>query len=103
MGTVAWISQPPKTLGQYIRGGANFVIGIGLCLLSLLKLTDTVAEYTSSPWVLPTLCLSLFIGKFLYLVLFNFSKKYSSETNDKLCAVVVINHLGSTSKREKVH
>ncbi|KAF2175986.1 hypothetical protein K469DRAFT_682858 [Zopfia rhizophila CBS 207.26] len=63
MGTIAWLSQTPKTLGQHLRGGANFAIGIGLCLLSLLKLTGAVAEYTSSPWVLPTLCLSLFIGR----------------------------------------
>ncbi|OCL08516.1 hypothetical protein AOQ84DRAFT_376676 [Glonium stellatum] len=59
MGVLAWMSEKPKKLGDYIRNSANFVVGLGLCLVSLMSLTNAEVNYTFSPWVLPTLCLSL--------------------------------------------
>jgi len=104
MGTLAWLSQPPQTPGQYLRGGANFVIGIGLCLLSLLQLTTAVADYTSSPWVLPTLCLSLFTGKSSICTMFTLNIENSNLTdNFFLFAVVVMNHIGHSSEGKGTH
>lgn len=59
MGVLAWLSEKPKKLGDYVRSSANFVVGLGLCLLSLMSLTETEGNFGFSSWVLPTLCLSL--------------------------------------------
>lgn len=67
MGVLAWLTEKPKKLGDYVRSSANFVVGLGLCLLSLMSFTDVGGNYAFSSWVLPTLCLSLFLGEFLFL------------------------------------
>ena len=67
MGVLAWLSEKPKKLGDYVRSSANFVVGLGLCLLSLMSLTEAQGNFAFSSWVLPTLCLSLGLGEFLFL------------------------------------
>ena len=67
MGVIAWLSEKPKKLGDYVRSSANFVVGLGLCLLSLMSFTEAEGNFAFSSWVLPTLCLSLFLGEFLFL------------------------------------
>ncbi|KAF2203015.1 hypothetical protein GQ43DRAFT_412506 [Delitschia confertaspora ATCC 74209] len=46
---------------QYFRQGLNFLLGLGLCLLSTMKYTDASGKYASSPWMIPTLCIVFFI------------------------------------------
>ncbi|KAH8892634.1 hypothetical protein GQ53DRAFT_781293 [Thozetella sp. PMI_491] len=47
---------------HYIRTAINILMGIGLCLVSLvLKNTDMAANYGPTPWVLPTACLTFFV------------------------------------------
>ncbi|KAM7182717.1 hypothetical protein V8F33_014080 [Rhypophila sp. PSN 637] len=57
------ISRSRKwTTFNYVRKGINFLIGIGLCLVSLITLDDLkAAEYTSTPWPLPTIVFTLFL------------------------------------------
>lgn len=61
MGVLAWLSEKPKKLGDYVRSSANFVVGLGLCLLSLMSFSEAEGNFAFSSWVLPTLCLSLFL------------------------------------------
>ena len=50
------------TAWNYGRVATNFLIGIGLCLLSLIQLNDEHATaFRQSPWVLPTLLIVFFI------------------------------------------
>ncbi|OCK80277.1 hypothetical protein K432DRAFT_434855 [Lepidopterella palustris CBS 459.81] len=74
MGFLAMLSDPPKKRGDYFRGVPYFVVGIGICLLSLMNFTDAISNYAPSPWVLPTLCLSLF-----FVVVANHMKKKKKE------------------------
>ncbi|KAF2762331.1 hypothetical protein EJ05DRAFT_206022 [Pseudovirgaria hyperparasitica] len=66
IGMLHWIATPPKKLGDYLRGGSNFVIGLGLCLLSTMSLArspDTygsVDKYQYGSWVLSTFVFALF-------------------------------------------
>jgi hypothetical protein len=66
MGTLACIVNPPKGIREYIRSGANFAVGLGLCLLSLMHFTYGGANLSMSPWVLPLFCLSLTLGMSYY-------------------------------------
>ena len=44
------------------RAVLNFLIGLGLALVSLIQLNDDDAsQYQSTPWILPTLCLTFFV------------------------------------------
>ena len=63
MEALGFLSKPPKTLTAWLRVVVNFAIGLALCLLSLMDLTDNGANFMSSAWVLPTLCLSLGLGE----------------------------------------
>ena len=67
IGVLGVMSKTPKKVGDYIRSSGNFILGLALCLLSLMSLTPAEESYTSSPWVLPTLCLVLGTGKFIFL------------------------------------
>lgn len=64
LGALGAISKPPKTLGGYARNIGNFVVGTGLCLLSIMSITEAGGNYVVSPWILPTVCLSFGAGKF---------------------------------------
>jgi hypothetical protein len=63
---ISCIARPPKTVGAWLRNGATSLIGVAICLLALLGLSDSegVANYLSGPWPLPTIVIALFIGKF---------------------------------------
>ncbi|KAF2688479.1 hypothetical protein K458DRAFT_440113 [Lentithecium fluviatile CBS 122367] len=51
-----------KTASQHIRLGINFVLGVGLCLISTIKYNYTNKQnYMWSPWMIPTLCILYFI------------------------------------------
>ena len=46
---------------NYVRKGINFVVGIGLCLVTLVKLDENAEiNFTYTPWPLPTLLLTFF-------------------------------------------
>ncbi|KAF2250693.1 hypothetical protein BU26DRAFT_424254 [Trematosphaeria pertusa] len=51
-----------RRVSQYVRLGVNLVFGVGLCLISTLKYNwDLKANYLSSPWMIPTLCIVYFV------------------------------------------
>lgn len=54
-----------KTTHHWLRLAVNLLVGLILCCLSLLTLsTDEYTDSVSSPWVLPTIVILLFIGGF---------------------------------------
>lgn len=47
---------------NYVRVALNFLIGIGLCLVSLIQLNDDrAAAFQSTPMVLPTIMIVFFV------------------------------------------
>lgn len=65
---LASLSTRDKSIYHYIRIGASAAIGTGICLLTtLLTNQSDLYYYVISPWVLPTVTLSLFISKYQVL------------------------------------
>ncbi|KAK4639885.1 hypothetical protein QC761_700940 [Podospora bellae-mahoneyi] len=47
---------------NYVRKGLNFLIGVGLCLVTLITLnTEQVLQLWGTPWPLPILVITLFV------------------------------------------
>ncbi|KAI9689684.1 MAG: hypothetical protein M1820_010084 [Bogoriella megaspora] len=62
MGVLGLISHHHKTTAGRIRSAVTLVIGLGICLLSIISVSDdTFGDYVGSAWVLPTLVLSFFV------------------------------------------
>ncbi|KAF2842432.1 hypothetical protein M501DRAFT_1029138 [Patellaria atrata CBS 101060] len=69
IGVLGYISERPKTSGQWLKGASNILVGLGIALLSLMYAAPgqtVMVNYLFSAWLLPTLCLALGIT-----VLFN--------------------------------
>ena len=67
LAVLAALNRGRQTRLMWGRLLATAVIGIGLSLLSLIVLTrEVVSRYILSPWLLPTVCLSLFGSKYLH-------------------------------------
>jgi hypothetical protein len=50
------------TISNYIRLGINAAAGLGLCLVVLIKYNaQSLDNYMSSAWMIPTICLVMFI------------------------------------------
>lgn len=62
---IAALSQRKKRRYQWVRLGLSTVVGVGLCLLAAMEASDggPGANFILSPWLLPTVALSLFIGE----------------------------------------
>jgi hypothetical protein len=66
IGILAWLSmlKEKRTWRHYIGIVTNFVLGLGLTLLSIMVVNDTNNNnFGSSPWVLPLFVFILLIGK----------------------------------------
>jgi len=63
LGVLACISTTQRNFIGYLRYATNFLVGLALSFLSFMSLTNAESSYGSSPWVLPTVCLSLGLGK----------------------------------------
>lgn len=66
IGILAWLSmlKEKRTWRHYIGIVMNFVLGLGLTLLSIMVVNETNNNnFGSSPWVLPLLVFILLIGK----------------------------------------
>ncbi|KAF2234411.1 hypothetical protein EV356DRAFT_532972 [Viridothelium virens] len=61
IGALGLVSHTPKTVGGYIRAAVTFAVGLGVTLLSTMVLTDNIANYVFSAWMLPTLTFAYFI------------------------------------------
>jgi hypothetical protein len=63
---LAWLSmlKEKRTWRYYIGIVSNFLIGLGVALLSLTLLTSASDNLGSSPWMLPLLVFVIFIGMF---------------------------------------
>lgn len=49
------------TFFSYIRKAVNFLAGIGLCLVTIIKLNEeSYVDFAGTPWPLPTLLLVMF-------------------------------------------
>ncbi|KAF2121199.1 bacterial low temperature requirement A protein-domain-containing protein [Lophiotrema nucula] len=62
--TLAFLSLPARQRrpSEYARLGFNFLCGIGLCLITLIKYnTGNEADYITGSWMIPTLCIVLFV------------------------------------------
>ncbi|KAF2267613.1 hypothetical protein CC78DRAFT_541554 [Lojkania enalia] len=61
---IGFISLPAhkRRVSEYIRFAVNLVCGVGLCLVTLIKY-NTVAQgnYLGSAWMVPTICIVLFV------------------------------------------
>lgn len=51
-----------RNLSGYIRLGINAAAGVGLCMTTLIRHNETaLGNYMSSPWMIPTICIVMFI------------------------------------------
>lgn len=63
---LAYMSTRDKSSDHVIRLTVSGLIGIGLCLVSILCTNHKALDkFTMSPWVLPTVTLSLFVGRLI--------------------------------------
>ena len=62
--TLGFLSLPKhqRRIAEYVRLGVNAVFGLALCLLSTIRYNDgNMYRYLRSAWMIPTICLILFI------------------------------------------
>lgn len=88
---IAWLSKPRKTTADRIKLSANFLVGVALCLLVAMD-PSTVdggmdfPNFIFSPWILPTVMMSLGIGMSLLSL-----HRVCQDTN--LITVVITNNV----------
>ncbi|KAH7125605.1 bacterial low temperature requirement A protein-domain-containing protein [Dendryphion nanum] len=61
---IAGLSLPKheRRAVEFIRLGVNMAGGVGLCLVTLIRHNDTsLSNYMASAWMIPTVCLTLFV------------------------------------------
>ncbi|KAF2710708.1 hypothetical protein K504DRAFT_489740 [Pleomassaria siparia CBS 279.74] len=61
---LGYLSLPAykRTLSGYIRLAINFVAGIGLCMVTIIEVNeDSLATYMASAWIIPTVCITMFV------------------------------------------
>ena len=58
------LAPEQRKLSQYIRLGVTTALGVGLCLIPTMSAANNDVQllYSTSPWMIPTLCIVYFLA-----------------------------------------